>query len=137
MRYLPTSPSQMYDRVFRCSVVNVLFITLISFLSLVVFCLLRCDLLIIARPSSNVNTFFKLFFLFFFYFPVIDFIEIYGIIDFVRGKHSSAGMSVRLTRGRSWVRAPLLPFYKGHWRSWERATFALWRPRVRIPYAPL
>ena len=28
------------------------------------------------------------------------------------GKHSSAGMSVRLTRERSWVRAPLLPLLK-------------------------
>ena len=28
-----------------------------------------------------------------------------------RRKHSSAGMSVRLTRERSWVRAPLLPFF--------------------------
>ena len=27
-------------------------------------------------------------------------------------KHSSAGMSVRLTRERSWVRAPLLPLWK-------------------------
>ena len=27
-------------------------------------------------------------------------------------KHSSAGMSVRLTRERSWVRAPLLPLIK-------------------------
>ena len=25
----------------------------------------------------------------------------------------------------------------GHWRSWERATFALLRPWVRISYAPL
>lgn len=25
----------------------------------------------------------------------------------------------------------------GHWRSWERATLAVWRSRVRIPYAPL
>lgn len=25
----------------------------------------------------------------------------------------------------------------GYWRSWERATFALLRPRVRIPYTPL
>ena len=24
----------------------------------------------------------------------------------------------------------------GHWRSWERATLAVWRSRVRIPYAP-
>ena len=50
-------------------------------------------------------------------------------------EHSSAGMSVRLTRERSGVRASLLP-YPGHERSWERATFALWRPWVRIPYAP-
>ena len=34
-----------------------------------------------------------------------------AIIPFVR-KHSSAGMSVRLTRERSWVRAPLLPLIK-------------------------
>ena len=24
----------------------------------------------------------------------------------------------------------------GYWRSWERATLAVWRSRVRIPYAP-
>ena len=29
----------------------------------------------------------------------------------VSWKYSSAGMSVRLTRERSWVRAPLLPFF--------------------------
>ena len=33
-----------------------------------------------------------------------------------------------------------LPYFRisatGHWRSWERATLAVWRSRVRIPYAP-
>ena len=24
----------------------------------------------------------------------------------------------------------------GHWRSWERATLAVWRSRVQVPYAP-
>ena len=32
-------------------------------------------------------------------------------IVYVLRKHSSAGMSVRLTRERSGVRAPLLPFF--------------------------
>lgn len=24
----------------------------------------------------------------------------------------------------------------GYWRSWERATLAVWRSRVQVPYAP-
>ena len=43
-----------------------------------------------------------------------------AIIPFVR-KHSSAGMSVRLTRERSWVRAPLLPLKKTSYGSEELA----------------
>ena len=27
--------------------------------------------------------------------------------------------------------------YSGYWRSWERATLAVWRSRVRVPYTPL
>ena len=60
-------------------------------------------------------------------------------------------MSVRLTRERSWVRAPLSPFsqlseyslsgrlsilFPGAWLSWESVAFATRRPRVRIPSSP-
>ena len=41
----------------------------------------------------------------------LHFFPVSAIIHTVR-KHSSAGMSVRLTRERSWVRAPLLPCKK-------------------------
>ena len=47
-----------------------------------------------------------------------------AIIHTVR-KHSSAGMSVRLTRERSWVRAPLLPLMKTSYFRREYEVFLI------------
>ena len=44
------------------------------------------------------------------YFGRCSFAEVRRVYLWNIWKHSSAGMSVRLTRERSWVRAPLLPF---------------------------
>ena len=71
-----------------------------------------------------------------------------AIIDKVTGKHSSAGMSVRLTRERSWVRAPSVPrrcdpMDPANTTEWNRSSAGMSvcltcrRSWVRAPSVPL